>query len=71
MNLKEGMRRLSLLLGVLGAILGSCFAYVMRTESFPLGALFSMPILGFLLPWAAIRALSEVVAVSAIEEIPS
>jgi hypothetical protein len=60
MNVREGMRRLAVLLGVLGAILGACFAIAVplnqsqRGEPLTVGDILgfaSVPILGFLLPW--------------------
>ena len=70
MNIREGMhRRLALVVGVLGAILGGFFAIAVPLNQNQRGipitwgdilGFSSLPILGFLLPWAAIRALSWV-----------
>ena len=67
MNLREGTRRLALLLGVVGAILGGYFSFLyLQAGDAPagweylLGTLF--PILGFFIPWGAIRAIGWVVA---------
>jgi len=65
MNVREGMRRLALILGVLGAILGGFIGQVYNAgehlsagESAP--AWFIGSIVGFLIPWVAVRALSWV-----------
>ncbi len=72
MNVREGMRRVRLVAGVLGSGVGTFLAYtqlqpiddgqrVHRTD--PPGLwrylrVFTFPVLGFLIPWGAIRALT-------------
>jgi len=69
MNFREGMRRLGLLLGVLGFALAGfygCFLAVNVHDSYVTGVLkeslladmvvlAALPVLGFLVPWGTIR----------------
>ena len=75
-NVSEGMRRLGHIVGVLGLILGGFIGYLCFDASHPLtwkGILLcsSIPILGFLLPWGAIRALSWVLILNGFSAKPN
>jgi hypothetical protein len=75
-NVREGLRRLGHVLGVLGIILGGFIGYLFFEEVHPLTwksilLCVSIPILGFLLPWGAIRALSWVLILTGFSSKPN
>jgi hypothetical protein len=69
MNFREGIRRVGILLGVLGGTVAGFFSYFLAVEvhnSYVAGvlreslladtaSLIALPILGFLIPWGATR----------------
>lgn len=71
-NFREGMRRLAIVLGVLGCFIGGLYSYLLGKEvynSYVTGVLkeslivdcailVALPAFGFLIPWAAIRVLA-------------
>jgi hypothetical protein len=71
LNFREGMRRLSIVAGVLGAIAGGIGTYFLIRDTLASAAkrllrepvwvdyavASSLPVVGFLVPWAAIRVL--------------
>ena len=69
MNLREGTRRLALLLGVVGAIFGGYGSMLALIDIHDRAATIAAweyfcvplcPILGFLIPWGAVRAIGWV-----------
>jgi hypothetical protein len=71
LNFREGMRRLGILVSVLGAIAGAIGGYLLAIDAHASAAkgllgepvlvdyavAASLPVVGFLLPWGAIRVL--------------
>lgn len=67
MNLKEGTRRLALLVGVAGVFIGGYGSMLLLLDQYPASAAWRypfvmlLPILGFFIPWGVVRAIGWVV----------
>jgi hypothetical protein len=75
-NVREGMRRLGIVLGVLGCVIGVGYSYFLGEQVresarqgvlkesllMDYGILLALPIVGFLIPWGSVRMINWLIS---------